>query len=208
MMSLIRLVSSPIIEASEIVEKLSGRDDRNLRMTLFSLQKFIRVSMPVNHPTWYVSEGLIDIQEEQFANEFLQRDGLKELMDVISVEHGNTLAVRRHSILRVLFLLRTSHRSTRSPPCKTLWNLTMAGLPCPLPSFTPSFARSPHLPLLSTFAVPRPPSSRSSSRRTRVLSPLVQGAAGVNPLRAAVGLLRRRLLGACIGMGSMWCLRR
>ena len=39
-----RLVSSPIIEASEVVEKLSGREDRNLRMKLFSLQKFIRVS--------------------------------------------------------------------------------------------------------------------------------------------------------------------
>ena len=33
------------------------------------------------------------LQEEQFANEFLQRDGLKELIDVISVSHGNTLAV-------------------------------------------------------------------------------------------------------------------
>ena len=38
-----RLVSAPIIEAAEIVEKLSMRDDKTLRMTLFSLQKFIRV---------------------------------------------------------------------------------------------------------------------------------------------------------------------
>ncbi|TDL23950.1 hypothetical protein BD410DRAFT_129883 [Rickenella mellea] len=68
----LKLVSAPIIEAAEIVDKLSIRDDRTLRMTLFSLQKFIR--------------------EEQFANEFLQRDGLKELIDVISVSHGNTLA--------------------------------------------------------------------------------------------------------------------
>lgn len=38
-----RLVSAPIIEAAEIVEKLSLRDERTLRLTLFSLQKFIRV---------------------------------------------------------------------------------------------------------------------------------------------------------------------
>lgn len=40
----IRLVSAPIIEAAEIVDKLSMRDEKTLRMTLFSLQKFIRVS--------------------------------------------------------------------------------------------------------------------------------------------------------------------
>ena len=40
-----RLVSAPIIEAAEIVEKLSMRDDKTLRLTLFSLQKFIRVSL-------------------------------------------------------------------------------------------------------------------------------------------------------------------
>ncbi|EPQ56801.1 hypothetical protein GLOTRDRAFT_105412 [Gloeophyllum trabeum ATCC 11539] len=68
----LKLVNSPTLEAAEIVEKLSLRDERTLRKTLFSLQKFIR--------------------EEQFANEFLQRDGLSELIDVISVSHGNTLA--------------------------------------------------------------------------------------------------------------------
>lgn len=39
----VRLVSAPIIEAAEIVDKLSMRDEKTLRMTLFSLQKFIRV---------------------------------------------------------------------------------------------------------------------------------------------------------------------
>ncbi len=33
------------------------------------------------------------MQEEQFANEFLQRDGLHELIDVINTSHGNILAV-------------------------------------------------------------------------------------------------------------------
>ena len=42
-------MSAPIIEAAEIVEKLSMRDDKTLRMTLFSLQKFIRVSF---RPEW------------------------------------------------------------------------------------------------------------------------------------------------------------
>lgn len=33
------------------------------------------------------------IQEEQFAQEFLKRGGLGELIDVIHSSHGNTLAV-------------------------------------------------------------------------------------------------------------------
>lgn len=33
-------------------------------------------------------------QEEQFAKEFLHRDGLRELIGVINSSHGNTLAVR------------------------------------------------------------------------------------------------------------------
>lgn len=32
-------------------------------------------------------------QEEQFATDFLNRDGLRELIGVISYSHGNTLAV-------------------------------------------------------------------------------------------------------------------
>jgi engulfment/cell motility protein 1 len=68
----LKLVNAPNLEAAEIVEKLSMKDDKTLRLTLFSLQKFIR--------------------EEQFANEFLNRDGLRELVDVINASHGNTLA--------------------------------------------------------------------------------------------------------------------
>jgi hypothetical protein len=38
-----RLVNAPAKEAREIAEKLRNRQDRNMRYTLYSLQKFIRV---------------------------------------------------------------------------------------------------------------------------------------------------------------------
>ncbi|KZT27925.1 hypothetical protein NEOLEDRAFT_1154882 [Neolentinus lepideus HHB14362 ss-1] len=82
----LKLVNSPSLEAVDVVEKLSLRDERTLRKTLFSLQKFIR--------------------EEQFANEFLQRDGLSELLDVISVSHGNTLA---YALLAMQNLMDLDH---------------------------------------------------------------------------------------------------
>jgi len=69
------------------------RDDKTLKLTLFSLQKFIRVrSIPAKTDSYFVD--ICDTQEEQFANEFLNRDGLRELVDVINASHGNTLAVR------------------------------------------------------------------------------------------------------------------
>ncbi|KAI8996397.1 ELMO/CED-12 family-domain-containing protein [Trametes punicea] len=67
----LKLVNAPAIEAAEIVEKLNARDTR-LGLALISLRKLIR--------------------EEQFANQFLQRDGLRELIDVINNSHGNILA--------------------------------------------------------------------------------------------------------------------
>ena len=39
-----RLVNSSVIEAADIIEKLNLREDRNLKLALFSLQKFIKVS--------------------------------------------------------------------------------------------------------------------------------------------------------------------
>ena len=39
-----RLVNSSVIEAADTIEKLSLRDDKNLKLALFSLQKFIKVS--------------------------------------------------------------------------------------------------------------------------------------------------------------------
>ncbi|THH18452.1 hypothetical protein EW146_g2541 [Bondarzewia mesenterica] len=67
----LKLVSSPAVEATEIAKKLTISGE-GLKMALFSLQKFIR--------------------EEQFANEFVNRDGVRILIDVINVSYGNTLA--------------------------------------------------------------------------------------------------------------------
>ena len=40
-----RLVNSSEIEAVEIIEKLNLREEKNLKLALFSLQKFIKVSV-------------------------------------------------------------------------------------------------------------------------------------------------------------------
>ncbi|KAF9525327.1 ELMO/CED-12 family-domain-containing protein [Crepidotus variabilis] len=68
----LKLVNAPGREARETAEKLRHRNDRNIKLTLFSLQKFIR--------------------EEAFAGEFLSHNGLDELVDVINTTSGNTLA--------------------------------------------------------------------------------------------------------------------
>jgi len=69
----LKLVNAPSREARETAEKLRLRDDSTtLKMTLFTLQKYIR--------------------EEQFAQEFINCSGLSELIDVIFGAHGNTLA--------------------------------------------------------------------------------------------------------------------
>ncbi|KAH9479433.1 Engulfment and cell motility protein 1 [Psilocybe cubensis] len=68
----LKLVNAPAREARETAEKLSNKNDKTLRLTLFSLQKFIR--------------------EEAFAREFLDHNGLRELVDVIFTTTGNTLA--------------------------------------------------------------------------------------------------------------------
>ncbi|KAF8916264.1 ELMO/CED-12 family-domain-containing protein [Mucidula mucida] len=68
----LKLVNAPAREAREITDKLSMRDDKTLRLTLFSLQKFIR--------------------EDDFSQHFINNHGLAELVDVIYDSHGNTLA--------------------------------------------------------------------------------------------------------------------
>jgi engulfment/cell motility protein 1 len=68
----LKLVNAPFIEAKDTAAKLDMRDDKTLRLTLFSLQRYIR--------------------EEQFANQFLECGGLAQLVDIISTTHGNTLA--------------------------------------------------------------------------------------------------------------------
>lgn len=68
----LKLVNAPALEAAELADKLSSREDAVLKKTLVSLQKLIK--------------------EEPFANEFLNRDGLRELLRVIGDCHGNALA--------------------------------------------------------------------------------------------------------------------
>lgn len=68
----LKLVNSSALEAADIIEKLSIREEKALKLALFSLQKFIK--------------------EESFGHEFLKRGGLALLIDVIHTSHGNTLA--------------------------------------------------------------------------------------------------------------------
>ncbi|KAJ7623232.1 ELMO/CED-12 family-domain-containing protein [Roridomyces roridus] len=69
----LKLVNAPSREARETAEKLRLKDDATtLKLTLFTLQKYIR--------------------EEEFAQEFINRAGLSELIQVIFTAHGNTLA--------------------------------------------------------------------------------------------------------------------
>ncbi|KAF6761645.1 ELMO/CED-12 family-domain-containing protein [Ephemerocybe angulata] len=68
----LKLVNAPAQEAREIAEKLKYRHEKSIRLTLFSLQKYIR--------------------EEQFSTEFLNHNGLAELVAVIEETTGNTLA--------------------------------------------------------------------------------------------------------------------
>ncbi|KAG6910017.1 hypothetical protein DXG01_013739 [Tephrocybe rancida] len=68
----LKLVNAPSREARETADKLRQKNERNIKLTLFSLQKFIR--------------------EEQFAQEFINHNGLQELVSVIFDSNGNTLA--------------------------------------------------------------------------------------------------------------------
>ncbi|CAE6382093.1 unnamed protein product [Rhizoctonia solani] len=68
----LKLVSSPVIEATEILDRLHAADKESVKHALFSLQKYIR--------------------EHEFTQEFLKRDGLRELLGIIESSSGNTLA--------------------------------------------------------------------------------------------------------------------
>lgn len=68
-----RLTASPLIEAAEMVDKLSSRDERTLKMATYTLQRLIR--------------------EPPFTAEFIRRGGLAELVGLVqSQSSGNTLA--------------------------------------------------------------------------------------------------------------------
>ncbi|KAG6891187.1 hypothetical protein C0995_008439 [Termitomyces sp. Mi166 len=86
----LKLVNAPSREAREIAIKLSQKNERNLRLTLFTLQKFIRV-WSLYFSTFTLPKRTTS-QEEQFAQEFIDHNGLQELVSVIYESNGNTLA--------------------------------------------------------------------------------------------------------------------
>lgn len=68
-----KLCSSPTIEAAEMVDKLSSRDEKALKMATYSLQRLVR--------------------DKPFYDEFLHRGGLEELVSItMLLDSGNTLA--------------------------------------------------------------------------------------------------------------------
>lgn len=68
----LKLCSAPNLEAMDIAEKLKTKAPNTIKLSLFSLKKFIR--------------------EPEFAQVFLSKDGLQSLIDIIYTTHGNTLA--------------------------------------------------------------------------------------------------------------------
>ncbi|KAJ3919691.1 ELMO/CED-12 family-domain-containing protein [Lentinula edodes] len=68
----LKLVNSPNKEGREIAEKLQVRDQKTMRLTLYTLQRYIR--------------------ENEFASEFINYDGVTQLVDIIFTSLGNTLA--------------------------------------------------------------------------------------------------------------------
>ncbi|CAG8526137.1 1084_t:CDS:2 [Racocetra fulgida] len=98
----LKLVSSPLIEAADICEKLGSTDDKTLKLTTFSLQKYIK--------------------EVEFADEFLKKGGLKSLIEIINNSSGNTLAYALTSMQNLMEhdhgwddLVTADKNSTTSP---------------------------------------------------------------------------------------------
>lgn len=92
----LRLVNAPAKQARDITKQLRQHGDRDLKLVLFSLQKYIRVRFRVPYPFFNFLCALniiVTVQEEQFAREFIVHDGLIELVEVIATTNGNTLAV-------------------------------------------------------------------------------------------------------------------
>lgn len=68
-----KLCSSPTIEAVEMVDKLTSRDEKTLKMATYTLQRLIR--------------------DKPFYDEFIQRGGVEELVSIILIlNSSNTLA--------------------------------------------------------------------------------------------------------------------
>lgn len=78
-----KLCSSPTIEAAEILDKFSSRDDRVLKMATHSLQRLIR--------------------EKPFSDEFIRRGGFEELTNLtMALDGGNTLAYTLTSVQNLI----------------------------------------------------------------------------------------------------------
>ncbi|TFK29729.1 hypothetical protein FA15DRAFT_699984 [Coprinopsis marcescibilis] len=80
----LKLVHAPAREARDIAAELQHKDDRDLRLMVFSLQKYMK--------------------EEQFVSEFLNHNGLSELINVIDTASGNTLAYALTSLQNLMEL--------------------------------------------------------------------------------------------------------
>jgi engulfment/cell motility protein 1 len=80
----LKLCSSPVLEAAEMVEKLATRDDKTVKLATFELRRYI--------------------QEPVFREEFLSRGGLIELAACIRSAHGNTLSYALASLQKLMEL--------------------------------------------------------------------------------------------------------
>ncbi|KAI0032657.1 ELMO/CED-12 family-domain-containing protein [Vararia minispora EC-137] len=80
----LKIVSAPVLEARETVERIAQREDPALRLTLYNLQRYIR--------------------EPAFSAEFLRLGGLARLVDVIYAAHGNTLAYALAAMQNLMIL--------------------------------------------------------------------------------------------------------
>ncbi|KAM3586985.1 hypothetical protein VKS41_002032 [Umbelopsis sp. WA50703] len=90
----------PPDEAEKMVKRMSAghgltdpttgqplpKDDKVLKIATFSLQKYLKASIPQ------------ELTEREFANEFLERGGLQSLCDIIKTTTGNTLAYALNSL--------------------------------------------------------------------------------------------------------------
>lgn len=78
-----KLCSSPTIEAVEMVDKLTSRDEKTLKMATYTLQRLIR--------------------DKPFYDEFIQRGGVEELVAIILLlNSSNTLAYALTSIQNLI----------------------------------------------------------------------------------------------------------
>jgi engulfment/cell motility protein 1 len=143
--SALRLVKAPAREAAELVERLHERDEKSMKMTLFTLQKYITVrARPLPRPA-----------------------------AVADSPHRRSRSAPRSSTTRASppsppssSPPRATRSPTRSPRSSTSSSSTTAGTRSAPPSSSTSPASSPPPSPSSTSAGPRPRSCAASSRWT------------------------------------------